>query len=274
MRKDLRKLAFASVASAVVAAGWAGAGPLPVATARAEAADAPGEAVDVAADKPKMVVLTDGKKHQVAIVPFAEDSFAGFFYGDGASFWQQRVFGGGSVGHESFDKVFWDPRAHAPYQASLQLRDGKYTMTCQERKTELKPVPEAEAKALLDDAKFYKPRWKRQAYALARDNTGRYYFVDRAREPEGNKNFRLFVGQKGRMKAQKMTNVVSDSAGDIFATRTGELRLILNQGESLWQERGKQTRLVSLPVEDNHVMIYSELGVYTGEKLGTPCDDL
>lgn len=232
------------------------------------------EPVDVSADKPKMVVVTDGKKRYVAIVPFAEDSFKGFFYGDGKVFYEQRVFGGGSSGHESFDKVFWDPRARAPYQASIDFKDKKYEMTCATRKTELVPLADAEAKAILDGAKFYKPLWKHQAYALARDNTGKYYYVDRAREPEGNKSFRLFVGPKGQMKQQKMTNVVSDSAGDIFATKTGELRLILNQNESLWQAKGKQTKLISLPIDENHVMIYSELGVYTGERLGTPCDDL
>jgi hypothetical protein len=147
-------------------------------------------------------------------------------------------------------------------------------MQCENRKTELAPVAETEAKPILDGASFHKALWKRQAYALARDNTGKYYYVDRMREPEGNKSFRLFVGVKGTMKMQKMTNVVSDSAGDIFATRTGELRLILNQGESLWEQKGKQTKLILLPVEDNHVLIYSELGVYTGERLGTPCDDL
>jgi hypothetical protein len=244
------------------------------AQAHADAATDADEAVDVSADKPKMVLLTDGKKHYIAIVPFHEDSFAGFFYGDGKVFYQQRVFGGGSSGHESFDKVFWDPRARAPYQASFDFKDKKYELTCQTRKTEFTPVADAEAKPMLDAARFRKPLWKRQAYSLARDNTGKYYFVDRAREPEGNKNFRLFVGPKGSMKAQKMTNVVSDSAGDIFATKTGELRLILNQGESLWQVKGKPTKLISLPVDENHVMIYSELGVYTGDRLGTPCDDL
>jgi hypothetical protein len=244
------------------------------AAAHADATTEADEAVDVSADKPKMALLTDGKKHYIAIVPFAEDAFAGFFYGDGKTLHQQRVFGGGSVGHESFDKVFWDPRAHAPYQASFDFKDKKYELTCQTRKTEFKPVADAEAKTLLDAAKFYKPLWKRQAYALARDNTGKYYYVDRAREPEGNKNFRLYVGAKGSMKLQKMTNVVSDSAGDIFATKTGELRLILNQNESLWQVKGKPTKLISLPLDENRVMIYSELGVYTGERLGTPCDDL
>ena len=32
--------------------------------------------------------------------------------------------------------------------------------------------------------------------------------------------------------------------------------------------------VTAVPVEDNHVLIYTDLGVYTGEPLGTPCDDL
>ena len=32
-------------------------------------------------------------------------------------------------------------------------------------------------------------------------------------------------------------------------------------------------KLTKVPVEDNAAMIYGELGVYTGELLGTPCDD-
>jgi hypothetical protein len=243
----------------------------PAAYAEAPAAD---EAADVTAQKPRLKLLTDGKQHYVAIEPFPEDSFQGFFWGDGKSFWQQRVFGGGSSGKEAFDRVFWDPRAHAPYQASISLKDGKYEVQCEERHTTLTLVDDAAAKPILDGAKFWKPRWKRKAYALARDNTGKYYYVDQAREPEGNKNFRLFAGPKGSLKPQKMTNVVSDSAGDIFATKSGELRLVLNKGEPLWQQGKKLTKLIFLPVEDNHVMIYSELGVYAGEKLGTPCDDL
>lgn len=221
----------------------------------------------------KIKVLSDGKSHFVVIEPFG-DVLEGFFYGDGKDFWQQRVFGGGSSGTESFDKVYWDPRAHAPYQASISFRDKKYDVQCENRHTELKPLDDAEAAKILGAAKFHKPRWKRQAYALARDNTGKYYYVDRMREPEGNKNFRLFVGPKGGLKLQKMTNVVSDSAGDIFATKTGELRLVLNKAESLWQQNKKETKLISLPLDENHVLIYSELGVYTGERLGTPCDDL
>jgi hypothetical protein len=221
----------------------------------------------------KIKVLSDGKSHYIVIEPFAADAFEGFFYGDGKEFWQQRVIGGGSSGTESFDKAYWEPRGSG-YHASLSFRNDKYTVDCDKRTTELTPLAADAAAKILGAAKFHKPRWKRQAYALARDNTGRYYYVDRMREPEGNKIFRLFVGPKGALKMQKMTNVVSDSAGDIFATKTGELRLVLNKGESLWQQQKKETKLISLPIDENHALIYAELGVYAGEKLGTPCDDL
>ena len=139
----------------------------------------------------------------------------------------------------------------------------------------------AEAKAVVAGAKFYKTRWNHFAYSLARDNTGKYYYVDNLREPEHAKNFRLWAGMKGAMKQQKMTNVVSDSEGDIFSTKTGSLRLILDKHETTWFEKRqyesgepKKTKLVFLDPADNHIMIYTDLGVYTGEPLGTPCDDL
>jgi hypothetical protein len=98
--------------------------------------------------------------------------------------------------------------------------------------------------------------------------------VDREREPENSRSFRLFVGPRGNMKLQKMTNVVSDSEGDIFATKTGSLRLILDKHETSWVSGKKKTPLVTLPIEDNHVLIFTDLGAYTGQRLGTPCDDL
>jgi hypothetical protein len=231
------------------------------------------DTVDIGPVKDKLRILSDGKNHYIAVVPF-ETGDVHFFYGDGKAFYAQRVFASGSEATVSFSNSFWEPRVSAPYKASFEYREKTYTLQCDDRKTEFKRVPDAEAKNVLDGAKFYKPRWKRQAYLLARDNKGRYYYVDRMREPEGNKNFRLFVGPKGSIKLQKMVNIVSDSEGDIFSTKTGELRLVLNRNESTWIEKKTPTKLIPVPVEDNHVMIYTDLGVYTGEPLGTPCDDL
>lgn len=241
--------------------------------------DSPAPA-DVSAIKDKLTVFTDGKKHYLALVMTTDSDSPVFWSADGKSFYQLRVFGGGSEGDDAdlrrLDRVFWEPRVQAAYQGGFEYKqDGKkLSVQCAERKTELKKLPDGEAKALVGGGSFYKARWNRYAYALARDNTGKYYFVDNQREPEHAKNFRLWAGPKGAMKPQKMVNVVSDSEGDIFATKSGELRLVLDKHETTWIQSEKKTKLVYLPVEDNHVMIYTDLGVYTGEPLGTPCDDL
>jgi hypothetical protein len=251
----------------------------------ADAATPPREApqpADVSAVKDKLTVWSDGKKHYLALVMTTDSDSPVFWSGDGKGFYQLRIAGGGSEGGDAdlkkLDRIFWEPRVDAPYQASFayekQDQGGAITVQCSARKTPLTRLPPAEVKALVDGAHFYKARWNHYAYALARDNTGRYYYVDNQREPEHSKSFRLWAGPKGAMKPQKMVNVVSDSEGDIFATRSGQLRLVLDKHETTWIQSERKTKLVYLPPEDNHVMIYTDLGVYTGEPLGTPCDDL
>ncbi len=222
----------------------------------------PATLADVSAIKADLKILTDGKGHYVAVVPFGAGR--DLFYGDGKTFYAQRVFSSGSVGRESFDYAFWEPRESAPYKASFELRDGKYRVRCDERLTEVTPVADAERNSMLGAARFFGARWRYRAHALARDDRGTYYYVDRLREPEDAKTFRIFAGPKGAMKPLKMLNIVSDSQGEIFSTPAGELRLHHNH----------RTALSNLPVEENHVLIYTDLGVYTGDRLGTPCDDL
>lgn len=248
------------------------AGPAGADTAVPKAATPPGQ-LDLSDVKDKLRLFTDGKKHYVAMIPFGEIS-EHLYYGDGKNFYAMRVQGGGASGREQFSRTFWDPRLPDGYKRSVGFKDGKYSVQCDERVTALTPVPEADAKAMIGAAAFFPARWQHRAYALARDDKGNYYYVDKLREPENNKAFRLYAGLKGKMKLQKMTNVVSDSEGDMFATRTGGLRLIMNKGESTWIAGKARTKLLLVPVEDNGAMIYSELGVYTGQPLGTPCDDL
>lgn len=245
------------------------------ATAKTKAEPPPPEdLVDVSSVKDKLQVATDGKGHYAVFVPAQGDWF---FWGDGADVWKQRVGGSSSEdgGKVSFDFTFWEPRVgYDRWKASFGYKDKKHVMLCEDRKTELTLLKGAEAKAILDAVRFRGTRWRHQAYALARDSKGSYYYVDKQREPEGNKLFRVWTGQKGAMKAAKMKNIVSDSQGDIFITKNGELRLVLDKGEQTWVKGKKSTKLVSLPVEDNVVLIYSELGVYAGQSLGTPCDDI
>jgi hypothetical protein len=240
----------------------------------AVAADPAPDPIDVTAVKDKLVVVDDGHGHYLAVIPFGDSVWDHLYWSpDGKDFWQQRVAGGGSSGTESFDRVFWEPRVRERWRGSFGMKDGVYTVQCADRATHLKPLDAEKNQALLDTARFHPPRWKYRAYALARDDAGIYYYVDRRRD-EGSMEFRLYCGQRGSMKPLKMTNLVSDSEGDIFSTRSGELRLVLDKKQSVWVEKGKKRELKSLPVEDNVQLIYSDLGVYSGQPLGTPCDVL
>ena len=236
------------------------------------AAEPAADPLDVSAVRDKMQVVEDGQGHYIAVVPFGDSIWDHLYWSqDGKDFYQQRVFGGGSSGTESFDRSFWEPRVRGRNGASFGLHDSTYKLWCGDRTTEFKPVETSKGSAMVANAKFHPPRWKYRAYALARDDAGTYYFVDRRRD-EGSMEFRLYSGPRGSMKPLKMVNVVSDSEGDIFSTKTGELRLVLDKKESAWVQKGKRQQLKSLPVEDNVALIYADLGVYTGQPLGTPCD--
>jgi hypothetical protein len=238
----------------------------------ARADDAPLKLDPAARDK--LLLLTDGKNHYVAVVPNSSEDNV-LFYGDGKRFYSVPVQGYSGQEGKEFSYVFVDPRV--PWNGDARevaWKGKKYTVACGEQKSTLTPVPTETAQPLLAAATFLPSPRKWAAYGLARDNQGRYYYVDHGRTPETAKNFRLWVGPRGNLKQQKMTNVVSDSEGDVFSTKTGSLRLILGRRESSWIVAGKVTPLLVVPVEDNVRMIYTELGVYTGEALGTPCDDL
>jgi hypothetical protein len=230
--------------------------------------------VDVAAVKDKLEILTDGKKHYLALIPFDDGGWAHAYYGDGKHFYALRVISNGMNGRESFDFTFWEPRVKAHYMAEVSFKSGKYEVQCDARHTELEPLPRSEAEAMIAAATFHQPLWRFRAFALARDDRGTYYYVDRQREPEDSLNFRLYSGPRGAVKALKMTNVVSDSEGQIFSTKTGDLRLVLDKHEAAWVKGKARTALVPLPIEDNAALIYGDLGAYTGQRLGTPCDDL
>src|SRR5205814_4049123 len=134
----------------------------------------------------------------------------------------------------------------------------RYTLTCGARETPFTQLAEAEGQRMITAAKFHRPKWKRQSYWLARDDKARFYFLDRMREPEGNSNYRLFIGPKGNLKPQKMTKIVSNAKGDVFTTRGGVLHLDSSSAESTWSRGRERTTLTAVPIEDNHVLVYTD----------------
>jgi hypothetical protein len=241
--------------------------------------DDPVPPADVSAVKDKLTIWSDGKKHYLALVLTSQFGSPIFWSGDGQRFYQLRVTSGASDGYDDdlkrLDRNFWEPRQRGG-EAGLGYLGAtkKLDVQCVDRHTAMERLPDTDARKMIDGAQFYKSLWNHVAYGMARDDTGKYYYVDNVREPEGAKKFRLFVGPRGGVKPQKMLNIVSDTEGDIFSTARGDLRLILSKKDSTWVAKEKKTQLTWVNVDDNAVLIYTDLGVYTGQRLGTPCDEL
>lgn len=242
------------------------------------------EAVDVSAVKDKFLVLHDGAGHYVALDP--EAPYGGnTFVGDGKTFHKVRTFGGGKMGTESWSANCWDPRVRngSNSPATIEMRDsGKtYQISCGKKTTPVQPLAAEDAKKLVGDAKFYGYLWTRLPERLLRDDTGVYYLVDRLRTEDANdrRDFRVYVGKRGEAKQLPLKDVVDDAKGLILATKDGNLRLITNtdgKPEGKWIKGKKTVELTEVPIDtfDTARLIYMDLGPYSGQRLGSPCDDI
>jgi hypothetical protein len=246
--------------------------------------------VDVSKFKDKLKALTDGAGHYV--VYDGERPYNSMFYGDAKRVVQVRIHGGGMSGTEKWSAYLWDPRIpHVDGNvATVEMVDSgkQYTMTCGKRVTTLKPVTGADLATLLGAVTFGAPPWDRQPERLLRDDNGVYYLVDRYRSDDrlDRRDFRLFVGPRGKMKQMPLKDVVDDSEGMIFSTKGGELRLVFGHNgraddnkplvdQFKWIEGKKSQQLTDVPLDlpINGRLIYMDLGPYAGARLGTPCDD-
>ncbi len=252
-------------------AGHAGADPKP-----AKPGDKP-KPIDAKAVAGKLEVFRDGEGSYYVSPKrgaFPDGAEQWVFFGDGKTMYQQRVVGYGAD-DQGYDWSVWSPRARGVQQASFNAKAVKPSVQCtQKDPTPLTPLSVDEAKAVFARATFLPPKWQRQAHFLARDDDGTYFFVDRYREEYGGKGFRVFSGQKGAMKELAMTNVVSDSAGEIYATKSGDLKIVTegSAGKAYWKKGQTKNELIVLDLYANRYLIYRELGIYG--QLGALCDDL
>jgi len=114
------------------------------------AAEPTADPLDVSAVRDKLVVVDDGQGHYLAVIPFGESIWDHLYWSqDGKDFYQQRVFGGGSNGTESFDRSFWEPRVRGRNGASFGMHEGTYKLWCGERTTVFKPLEQGKASAML-----------------------------------------------------------------------------------------------------------------------------
>lgn len=200
------------------------------------------------------------------------------FFGDGKTMYQQRIIGSSQDG-QNLSWALWSPRARDVTAASLTLHTDTRFINCRASSTvdgtgrrPLTQLTADEAATFFKAAKFYPELHTRSAHFLARDDDARYYYVDALREEHGGHGFRVFVGMKGAMKQLPMSNMARDTAGEIFATKNGQLKIVTGKnGSAFWIKNGKKTELTIVPVFENRYVIYRDLGIYSS--LGVVCDD-
>ena len=244
-----------------------------VSTAAAEPAPKP---VDVKVMKAQGVVLQDAQGG--VYVVFRGDDAKVFYGPNTKAVYEQVIVGSSSDGEGRWEFNTWAPRKPGNGLASLEhKKDGSFHKSCGDKDdTGLTELTGEKAHAVLDRTPFLSMGIVRVPHLLARDDSGVYYYVDRIAKVYGGKGYRVFVGRKGAMKQMPLVDVASDSAGDVFSTRSGDLRLVRNSEDSkekmTWVKGGKRTELVFLDTEVNSVVIFKDLGLYGF--LGTLCDDV
>jgi hypothetical protein len=232
-------------------------------------ADPNPKAVDIKAIRDQLVVLADGDGGIYVALPGRAGRL---WYGSAKS---KKLYEQIVTGRSTDDKVGrWDVSVWAPRVPNLQPgsvgrdQDGVYYRYCGgDKKVPLTPVTGDKATTVLDKSSFLSTAMIRRPHMLARDDAGVYYYVDVIRNEYGGKGFRVFVGKKGAMKQRPLTDVASDTAGDVFATKTGDLRIVRDTTSDkhtiTWVKGEKRTQLFWLDTDMNSVLIFKDLGIYT-----------
>lgn len=239
-------------------------------------ADPTPKPVDIKAMKSKATVLTDAQGGTYVV--FRGDDAKVFYGPNSKTVYEQTIVGSSSDG-DSWEYDTWAPRiVDEPHLGSLgKKKDGTYEKACRDQdQAGLTELSGEKAKAILDHSAFVTSGVVRVPHLLARDDSGVYYYVDRIAKIYGGKGYRVFVGKKGAMKQMPLTDVASDSAGEVFSTKSGDLRLVRQSEKTkeamTWVKGEKRSELVFLDTSTNSAVIFKDLGLYTF--LGTYCDNI
>lgn len=247
------------------------------ATTTIAAADPTPKPVDIKDLKTKATVLQDAQGGTYVV--FRSDDNKVFYGPNAKTLYEQVIVSSSSDGEGGWDFGTWAPRvADGAHLGSVQRKkDGTFEKSCNGKDDlGLTELTGEKAKAILDKSAFVTMGIIRVPHLLARDDSGVYYYVDRFAKVYGGKGYRVFVGRKGAMKQMPLTDVASDSAGDVFSTKSGDLRLVRNsennKDTTLWVKGEKRTSLVFLDTDVNSGVIFKDLGIYSF--LGTICDNI
>src|SRR5262245_5698863 len=203
-----------------------------LALATAPAAEPTPKPVDSKPFRDQLIVLQDADGGTYVVLP--SDGRVWYGVAKSKNLYEQVKIGMSRNGPSAWDFSVWAPRVPNIQPGSVQRKeDGTYTRWCgSEHQTGLAELTGDKAKAVLDKSKLMSSAMIRRPYLLARDDSGIYYYVDVIRDEYGGKGYRVFVGKKGGMKQRPLTDIAVDTAGDVFATKTGDLRIVRETSES------------------------------------------
>jgi len=163
--------------------------------------------------------------------------------------------------------------------------DSALTVECGSEQLRFVPVGAKERAKILKSAAFDEFSPSRVPIALLRDDDGNYYFIDQSSDRGRRYDRSLYVGRRGNLTRVSLKDVLIDVAGELYLGKTGKLRITRERGSAtraVWIDKHGAERpltLVAMDISLEHAgfagvnaFIYTDLGVYLGKKLGTPCD--
>jgi len=233
--------------------------------------------VDIKPYRAELLVFKDSAGYTYVVKPGSDPVV---FYGNGKELYSQLVRGRSSDG-DAWTISTWAPRVAETRPGEIRRKkDGSVSKTCDGKDDYgLTQLTGDKAKAVLDKSAFMSPVLVRRPHLLARDDRGVYFYVDKLARDFGGKGYRVFSGKKGAMKSLPLTDVASDSAGEVFSTKSGDLRLVYDVTASsdklppaIWIKGEKRTELIRLDLDVNSPLIFRGLGIY--KFIGTLCDNL
>lgn len=238
-------------------------------------------AVDLNPKKEPVIVLKDANGGTYVVVGDPATTSKKAFYGTGKQLYEQITIGGSRDG-DAWGINIWAPRIPELRPGGIMKRkDGTYFKSCDGMDDAvLTEITGDKAKAVLEKSQFLSPGLVRRPHLLARDDMGIYYYVDMLSQRHGGKAYRVFVGKRGAMKQLPLVDIAMDSAGEVYSTKTGDLRLVDTaqnaetgaKKSSVWVKGGKKTELFILDLDVNSPLIFKELGIY--KLVGGICDNV
>lgn len=241
------------------------------------------KSIDIKDWKAQMLVLKDADGG-IYVVLNERDKDVHLFYGTGRDkvLYDQILEGGSGRDGDAWNVSVHAPRTVYPFMGQVGRRkDLTFFRQCgnyDKNTAELTQLTGDKANEILDKYQFVTTSVLRRPYLLARDDRGVYYYVDELRPVYGGTGHRVFVGKKGALKQMALTDVTIDTAGSVFATKTGDLRLVNTVVEgkdkptAQWIRGEKKSELVYLDLYMNQPLIYRDLGLY--KIPGTICGNI